>query len=190
MNDYPLVWIIIGVSGSGKTTIGRLLAERLDCDFLEGDRRHPPQNIKKMRSNEPLGDEDRRSWLLKIENDIRRAIEQNQETVITCSALKASYRKQLTSIGRVQLIWINVSKSELERRLSQRKDHYMTIDLLQSQLDTFQVPEETEKIIPVDGSLDKNEIIDQIINAAKQFSDLQKPWWQRISAKSNDSIML
>ena len=93
MDDYPLVWIIMGVSGSGKTVIGRLLSERLECDFLEGDRRHPPSNIIKMLSQNPLQDEDRRQWLLEIEDDIGRAIDRSRETVITCSALKASYRK-------------------------------------------------------------------------------------------------
>jgi gluconokinase len=70
MNNYPLAWIMMGVSGSGKTTIGRLFAEKLECDFLEGDRRHPLSNIRKMLSQQPLQDEDRRSWLLNLESDI------------------------------------------------------------------------------------------------------------------------
>lgn len=69
MNDCPLVWIVIGVSGSGKTVVGRLLSERLECDFLEGDRRHPPSNIIKMHSGIPLQDEDRQQWLLELEDD-------------------------------------------------------------------------------------------------------------------------
>jgi hypothetical protein len=90
------------------------------------------------------------------------------------------------------LIWINVSKSELERRLFQRKNHYTTINLLQSQLETFEEPtsEETESIITVNGLLQEDEIINEIVNnAVGRFPDLQKPWWQRISEDSNDSIM-
>ena len=124
MNSYPLVWIIMGVAGSGKTYVGRLLAERLESDFLEGDRRHPASNIIKMLSQTPLQDDDRRQWLLEIEADIRRSIERNRETVMTCSALKASYRKQLTSLGRVQLVWLDVPQQELKRRLAKRDHHY------------------------------------------------------------------
>ena len=138
MNDYPLVWIIMGVAGSGKTVVGRLLSERLESDFLEGDRRHPFSNIVKMFSQIPLQDEDRHQWLLEIEDDIRRAIDRNREIVLTCSALKVSYRRQLTSPGRVQLVWLNVPTSELERRLIQRSNHYMKIEMLHNQIATFE----------------------------------------------------
>jgi gluconokinase len=125
MNDCPLAWVVMGVAGSGKTHIGRLLAERLECDFLEGDRRHPLSNIIKMQSQQPLNDADRHQWLLAMEEDIRRAVDRNREVVVSCSALKASYRTQLRSPGRVQLVWLDVPKLELERRLRNRVNHYM-----------------------------------------------------------------
>jgi cytidylate kinase len=75
MNICPLTWIIISVSGSGKSAIGRLLAQNLKCDFLEGDRRHPLANVLKMSSQQPLTDTDRRPWLLAIEDDLRRSID-------------------------------------------------------------------------------------------------------------------
>jgi gluconokinase len=162
-NDCPLVWVIIGVSGSGKTTIGRLLSERLECDFLEGDRRHSFSNINKMLSQIPLEDEDRRDWLLQIEEDIRRAIDKNRETVITCSALKASYRKQLTSPSRVQLVWLDIPKSKLEERLINRSNHYM--------------------IITVNGLLLAQDIVNEILSQATRLFPnghwLDEKWWER-----------
>ena len=86
MNNCPLVWVIMGVSGSGKTVVGRLFSERLESDFLEGDWRHPRSNIIKMQSQIPLDDDDRHQWLLEIESDIQRAVAKNRETVLTCSA--------------------------------------------------------------------------------------------------------
>jgi len=180
MSDSPLVWIVIGVSGSGKTVVGRLLSERLECDFLEGDRRHPTSNIIKMHSQIPLQDEDRQQWLLEIEDDIQRAIHLNRETVITCSALKASYRKQLTSPNRVQLVWLNVPKSELQRRLTKRGNHYMKPEMLDSQIATFEPINSEENIIIMDGMLPPIEIVDELLRQAMRlFPSLNQEWWQR-----------
>jgi gluconokinase len=109
MNKIPLIYIVIGVSGSGKSTIGHRFSQYLECDFLEGDRRHSQANVKKMSSGKPLEDEDRIQWLDAIESDIRWSIDHNREVVITCSALKAKYRKQLTSSGSVKLIYTALS---------------------------------------------------------------------------------
>lgn len=180
MSNYPLVWIVMGVAGSGKTVVGRLLSERLESDFLEGDRRHPSQNIIKMLSQNPLQDEDRRHWLLEIEADIRRAIARNRETVITCSALKASYRRQLTSPGRVQLVWLNVPTSELEKRLNQRSNHYMKPEMLHSQIATFESVSLDENIITVDGLLPPVEVVEKLMSESiEMFPNLKKSWWQR-----------
>ncbi|PZV17064.1 MAG: gluconate kinase [Pseudanabaena sp.] len=170
----------MGVSGSGKSVVGRLLSERLECDFLEGDLRHPLSNIIKMSSQIPLEDEDRRQWMMEIEDDIRRAVNRNRETVITCSALKASYRKLLTSPGQVQLVWINVTTPELERRLNQRSNHYMKLEMLRSQLSTFESIDLNENIITVDGLLSPVEIVNELLaTAIKLFPNMEKPWWQR-----------
>ena len=180
MNDYPLVWIIMGVAGSGKTVVGRLLSERLESDFLEGDRRHPLSNIIKMLSQHPLQDEDRRQWLLAIEDDIRRAIAQNREAVITCSALKTSYRRQLISLGQVQLVWLNVPEPELERRLTTRLNHYMKPEMLHSQIASFEPISPEENVIAVNGLLVPDEIVDELIKKAMQlFPTMKYPWWQR-----------
>jgi gluconokinase len=180
MNEYILIWILIGVSGSGKSTIARLLSEYLECDFLEGDRRHSQANIIKMSSGQPLDDEDRRQWLAAIKTDIRWSLDRNREVVITCSALKAEYRKQLTSLGRVQLVWIDVPTAILEQRLEAREDHYMSTKMLASQLDTFELIKPEENIITIDGSRTiDNVMIELISKVTQQFPSLQKPWYQR-----------
>jgi gluconokinase len=180
MANCPLVWIIIGVSGSGKSVAGRLLSEHLDCDFLEGDRRHPLANIKKMISHTPLEDEDRRQWLLNIEADIQRAIVLNSETVITCSGLKYSYRQQFELLDHVQLVWLDVPEEELKRRLANRENHFMQIDLLKSQLEAFEPITSEEHVIIVNGVLKPREIVEEIMGQAEQiFPDLRRSWWQR-----------
>ena len=183
MNDYPLVWIVMGVSGSGKTLIGRLLAEQWECDFVEGDRRHSLANVAKMKAQQPLQDEDRRQWLLEMEDDVRRAVVKRRETVITCSALKVSYRQQLTSPGRVQLVWLNVPKPELERRLSNRSNHYMEPEMLESQLAAFEPIVAEENVITVDGRLSPSEVVRELSRLAiERFPILEKDWWQRSMA--------
>lgn len=181
MNTYPLVWVIMGVAGSGKTLIGRRWAERLDCDFLEGDRRHPPSNILKMRSHSPLNDGDRRQWLLNIETDIHNAIHHQRELVLTCSALKAYHRDQITAPGHIQLVWIQVPAIELKRRLSQRTQHYMKPEMLASQLETFEAIRPSEDVISLDGEHTPDRIIESLWTMATQrFPALQHPWWQRL----------
>ena len=180
MSDCPLVWVIMGVAGSGKTVVGRLLAERLESDFLEGDRRHPEPNIKKMILQQPLADEDRHQWLQEIEEDIQRAITKQRETVITCSALKTTYRDQLTALDRIQLVWLKVPKPELERRLQRRANHYMKADMLNSQLAAFEDITPEENVITVDGRLLPSKIVDELLNQATWlYPGLEKKWWQR-----------
>jgi gluconokinase len=180
MKNYPLIWIIIGISGAGKTSVGRLLAERLECDYLEGDRRHPPLNIVKMLSATPLQDEDRRQWLLEIEDDIKRAIERNRETVLTCSALKLLYRKQLTFSNQVQLVCLDVPELELRRRLTQRSNHYMKVEMLDSQIAAFEQIIEEEKVIRVDGLQPTVEIVNELLSKASiLFPKMKESWWQR-----------
>ncbi|MBE9070172.1 AAA family ATPase [Leptolyngbya cf. ectocarpi LEGE 11479] len=180
MNDCPLVWVIMGVAGAGKTVVGRLLSERLESDFLEGDRRHSLSNIIKMQSRIALEDKDRHQWLLEIEDDMQQAIDKNRETVLTCSALKASYRKQLASFERVQLVWLNVPQADLERRLLRRANHYMKPEMLASQLAAFEPISPEENVITIDGRLLPAKIVDELLNQATWlFPDLEKPWWQR-----------
>lgn len=179
-HNSPLVWILIGVAGSGKTSIGRLLAEYWDCDYLEGDRRHSALNRAKMAAHKPLNDSDRQQWLADLSADIQWAIQHHREVVLTCSALKAAYRQHLTQFDRVQLVWLQVSAAELQRRLMQRPNHYMTIEMLSSQLATFEAIGSDENVLCVDGDGSPMEVVNQILSQATQrYPILQQPWWQR-----------
>ncbi|WP_299486411.1 gluconokinase, GntK/IdnK-type [Acaryochloris sp. IP29b_bin.137] len=176
----PLVWVMIGVSGSGKTTIGRLLADRLACDFLEGDRRHPAANIQKMAAQMPLTDVDRQEWLDAIADDIHRAITLNRETVLTCSALKQAHRQRLANLGLVQLVWLTLPEPDLRQRLAQRQNHYMQTELLASQLDAFERIDSKEATIAVDATQSPSEVVDQIWwQAIDRYPRLKQVWWQR-----------
>ena len=178
--NYPLVWIIIGVAGSGKTSVGRLLAQQLDCDYLEGDLRHSLTSIIKMSLDQPLQEEDRLPWLLEIEADIRGAIARNREIVITCSALKASYRTQLISLGRVQLVLLDVDISILEQRLKQRSGHYMKPEMLLSQIATFESISPAENVIIIDGNHPIDAVMDELMTEVIQrFPIMKKSWWER-----------
>ncbi|NJM74503.1 MAG: AAA family ATPase [Acaryochloridaceae cyanobacterium RU_4_10] len=180
MNNCPIVWVVIGVSGSGKTSVGRLFAKELECDFLEGDRRHPLSNVKKMNSRQPLAAEDRLPWLLELENDIRQAIGKNRETVMTCSALKASYRKQLTSLGRVQLVWLDVPISVLKQRLEARPKHYMRAEMLNSQMAAFEPIPPEENAMIVNGDLPLDTVVSELMaEVIRRFPSMEKPWWER-----------
>lgn len=128
--------VIMGVSGSGKTTVGRLLASQTGADFHDGDDYHPPENVRKMVSGKPLADEDRQEWLATLAALIGEA---DSLTIIACSALKASYREILAG---ADFVFLQGPASLLAERIGQRSDHYMPPDLLQSQLDTLEPPED------------------------------------------------
>jgi gluconokinase len=181
MNECVLTWVLIGISGAGKSTIGRRFSQYLESDFLEGDRRHSQANIMKMSSGKPLEDGDRHQWLAAIEADIQWSSDRHREVVITCSALKAKYRKQLTSLGRVQLVWIDVPTATLKQRLETREDHYMSAEMLASQLDAFEAIKPEENIITIDGSCSIDDVISELRSKAIQrFPNLQKPWYKRL----------
>lgn len=176
----PLVWVVMGVAGSGKTSMGRLLAARLDCDFLEGDRRHSVANIHKMAAQIPLTEDDRQQWLEAIVDDLRRVINNQQETVITCSGLKQVHRQQLLALERVQLVWLNVPQPELQRRLAQRDNHYMQATMLASQLAAFETTDSETSILTVDATGYPADVVEQVWQqAVSRYPDLNRSWWQR-----------
>jgi gluconokinase len=185
MYKCPKVWIFCGVSGSGKSTIARLFSAKIEADFKEGDRRHSRSNIQKMISGTPLKDEDRTPWLAAIESDILESIDDNIELVITCSALKAKYRKQFMSLGQIQLIYIKVSKKILLERLQTRKDHYMSAEMLESQISAFEEIQPEEGVITIDGSGSIEEAMNDLMSkVTEQFPSLNQPWWERISVQT------
>lgn len=154
------ILVIMGVSGSGKTTIGQLLSAELICSFIDGDDFHPSVNIKKMSSGEALTDEDRWPWLEILTDKIQEYIQQEQSMVLACSALKKSYR-EILCVERelVQFIYLKGNYATILRRMQSRENHFMTKSLLQSQFATLEEPEDA---IVVDISPSPSEILKSI----------------------------
>lgn len=154
-------FIIMGISGSGKTTIGRMLAEKLDWEFIEADKFHPSENIAKMSAGIPLDDSDRAPWLSTLHEKLESTLKVGRHPVLACSALKESYRATLTQgIDVLQFVYLKGDYDLLRVRLSQRKGHYMRADMLRSQ---FEALEEPADALVVDVSHSPEEIIERIM---------------------------
>jgi carbohydrate kinase (thermoresistant glucokinase family) len=148
--DGPLVLVVMGVSGSGKTTVGRLLAERLGWAFFEGDDLHPDANVKKMEGGEPLADADRQPWLEKICDLAARLLDEERSGVIACSALKRAYR-ELIDGGRdaVRFVYLKGSYAQIKERVAGRDGHYMPTELVRSQFDALEEPGPEENVFEI-----------------------------------------
>lgn len=139
--------VVMGVSGTGKSSVAMLLAERLDLDFVEGDEHHPDRNIVKMSDGTPLTDEDRWPWLETLAGLARQRYEAGRSLVLTCSALKRSYRDVLRSgvpDGRMFFVHLHAEVDVLSERMQQRTKHFMPTSLLTSQLETLEPLEDDE----------------------------------------------
>ena len=134
------VVIVMGVAGSGKTTIGRLLAAELGWEFYDADDFHPPANVEKMRRGAPLDDEDRRPWLDALARVVREVLERGVGAVLACSALKERYRERLLIDGRVHLVYLKGSARLIRERLARRRGHFMKPGMLDSQLAALEEP--------------------------------------------------
>lgn len=130
----------MGVSGSGKTSVGEALAQKLRCPFTDADSFHPPANRAKMAAGIPLTDQDRLPWLRAVGDAIRNAIIGGRDHVFACSALKADYRRILDPRGECKLVYLQGSREILAERLAGRQGHFFDPALLQSQLDTLEEP--------------------------------------------------
>lgn len=158
------VLVVMGVSGSGKTVIGKLLSETLDYPFYDGDDFHPEENIKKMASGIPLDDEDRKGWLIRLN---QLAIEHKESgAVIACSALKKIYRSLLRAgMGNnLRFVFLDGPFDLIKSRLENRKDHFMPLDLLKSQFDALEPP---SKAITVSIKGKPTDIVDEIVKQLK-----------------------
>ena len=146
-----MIIIVMGVCGCGKTTVGRLLASRLDAAFLEGDELHPLSNKNKMAAGIPLNDVDREPWLDCIAAKAAELSSRTSCVVVTCSALKRQYRDRLRKADRnLILVHLTGSKSVLQDRMRERRGHFMPADLLDSQLATLQEPGPDEEAVSLD----------------------------------------
>jgi carbohydrate kinase (thermoresistant glucokinase family) len=145
------VLIVMGVSGVGKTTIAEALAQKLGWPFQEGDALHPPSNVQKMHAGVPLTDEDRAPWLAAIKRWINARVKAGEPGVVTCSALKRSYRDFLVD-GRadVRILYLHSDEATIEARIEHRTGHFMPASLLESQLQTLEEPGPDEQPITVE----------------------------------------
>ncbi len=158
-----MILVVMGVAGSGKTTIARALAERLGWRFQEGDALHPPANVAKMSAGTPLTDEDRWPWLHAIAAVIDTWRAEGASGIVTCSALKRAYREIL--IGNrpdVRLVHLAGDKPLIAARMAARKGHFMPTALLDSQFATLEPPRDDENPIIVDIGPDAEEIVAEL----------------------------
>ena len=154
-----MIIVLMGVTGSGKSTVGRLLAKRLRWKFLEGDDFHSRANIEKMKRGVPLNDEDRKPWLKAIRESIRIAIGRGENAVIACSALKSSYRRTLQLGGKVIFIYLKADLLLIQKRLKKRTGHFMNPALIESQFDALEQP---RRALQVDAGLSPATIVQRI----------------------------
>jgi gluconokinase len=160
-----MIVIVMGVAGSGKTTIGRLLAKSTGFQFVDTDTLHSPANVAKMKSGIPLTDSDRAPWLSAVRDRIVAAANRQQSLIVACSALKEAYRSFLADGLPVVWTYLKGHPDVLRRRLQRRTGHFMTADLLNSQLDALEEP--TDAIV-VDSSQPPQVIADEILDRLRE----------------------
>jgi gluconokinase len=160
----PCALIVMGVSGSGKSTIAAKLAERLSWTFEDGDRFHPASNVAKMSAGQPLTDEDRWPWLQAIADEIDRVCVTGAHAVIACSALKRAYRDVLVH-GRndVRIVYLSGTQPLIADRLARRKGHFMPPGLLDSQFKTLEPPTADENPVTVSIDASVETIVEDIV---------------------------
>lgn len=151
--------VVMGVSGTGKSTIGAALAEALDIPFVEGDALHPESNVAKMASGIPLTDADRMPWLDAV------AAELHTPVVVACSALKRTYRDRLRAVAPdLVLVFLHGEATLLAGRIEGREGHFMPSSLLRSQLETLEEPAADEDTVPADVALRPDEIVELVVH--------------------------
>ncbi len=137
-----MIIIIMGVSGSGKTTVGQQLADDLGWKYYDGDDFHSLKNIAKMSVGIPLNDDDRSLWLSQINQHIKKLLKANENAVFSCSALKQQYRRQLQNDSEaIKFVYLKGPKALIKKRLESRAGHFMSVDLITSQFETLEEPE-------------------------------------------------
>ncbi len=155
--------VVMGVSGSGKSTIGAALAARLGCQFLEGDAFHTPHSVAKMRAGQPLDDQDRWPWLDRVAASLQDAARIDGVAVAACSALKRIYRDRLSRMASIPLLFVfldTTDQDELSKRLAHRSGHYMPTSLITSQLDTLEKPQPDEPALTLSAGLSPDRACD------------------------------
>jgi gluconokinase len=157
-----VIVIVFGVSGAGKTTIGKLLAQELGWPFYEADDFHSQANIDKLLRGIPLTDDDRWPWLEKLRQLIKRSLEAGENAVLACSALKRAYRERLRVSDEVKFVFLHGDYALIEKQLRQRRGHFMNPELLRSQFADLEEPGPDEHVITVELGRTPEEIVEEI----------------------------
>lgn len=158
----PKVLVMMGVSGCGKTTVGKLVSEQLHCEFIEGDEFHSPANIAKMSSGQPLDDDDRYDWMNALNQKISEILSKGKCGVLACSALKEKHRVRLAEGWASQVLYVHIQGTfdQIHKRMQARKGHYMKAGMLRSQFDALEPPSN----VPVyDTDLTPEQIVESIL---------------------------
>lgn len=164
-NPVPAI-VVMGVSGCGKSTVGRAVAQALGWPYIEGDDLHPARNVALMAAGTPLTDADREGWLAAVGRSMAAQVAPPLGVVAACSALKRSYRDQLrAAVPGALFVHLHGPQPLLAQRLAQRKGHYMPASLLQSQLDTLQPPGPDEAALQLDISPGPERLVDSVLAA-------------------------
>jgi len=154
-----MIIVVMGVSGSGKTTVGTMLADAIHCSFLEGDSLHTKENIEKMSHGHPLTDSDRAPWLAAIRAHILKFFNRGEDLVVVCSALKQQYRDLLAEGVPITWVYLKGSEELIRSRMKHRLHHFMKADMLRSQFETLEEPSDA---IVIDISPPPSAIVTQI----------------------------
>jgi gluconokinase len=166
-----MIVVLMGVTGSGKTTIGVLLAERVGAVFADADDYHPAANKKKMAAGQPLTDEDRQPWLETLNRLMKGWFDEGKNGVLACSSLKSKYRTTLAAgmtKGAVSFVWLDAPREVLAERLAERHHEFMNPKLLESQLKTLEPPKRALRIV---NDRAPEEVVNQIV---EHISPVQK----------------
>ena len=158
------ILVVMGVAGTGKSTVAGLLAERLNWEFQEGDALHPPANVAKMSSGIPLTDEDRWPWLDAIAAWIEEKTQRSEPGILTCSALKRSYRDRLRG-PNVIFVFLNGSREVIAARMASRADHFMPPALLDSQFAALEPPTADENVLKINLAATPAEEVAEVLRA-------------------------
>jgi gluconokinase len=170
MNESAARWVVMGVSGSGKSCVGALLAAELGIRFVEGDSFHAPESVAKMRAGTPLTDDDRAGWLARLAQEIGAAAAAGEALVLSCSALKRRYRDQLRAADpALRFIHLTGDRALVAQRMAARSGHYMPLSLLASQFATLEALQADEAGLALDIRETPAQLVADIIDAAKRM---------------------